>query len=309
MIQIDGSEHDWFEGRGPKCVLIGYIDDATNEVYGRFYGYEGTIPAMDSFKRYSKKYGIPMSVYLDRHTTYKSTKNPTIEDDLANRQPLSQFERALAELTVDVIHAYSAPAKGRIERLFKTFQDRVVKEMRLRNICTIEQANVFLEEYLPEYNKRFRVAAAEAKNMHRAIPAGLDLERILCIKTMRALRKDRTVAHNKKWYQVKDALRSRSVMVEDRTDGSVVMWDKEQKLRVSEIFKRPETNKQQVQRTILRGRTRSGKQVIPGEEHVWRHFKLRGSRPSKMPCGYCRSGDKVVDNQKQVLHNLPPSLG
>ena len=111
MVQMDGSHHDWFEGRGPRCVLMGYIDDATGKVFGRFYDYEGTIPAMDSFKQYIEKYGFPMSVYLDKHTTYKSTAKPTIQDELNNSAPLSQFERALRELGVEVLHAHSPQAK------------------------------------------------------------------------------------------------------------------------------------------------------------------------------------------------------
>ena len=107
MVILNGSHHDWFEGRGPKLVLMAYIDDATSKLYGRFYDYEGTIPAMDSFKRYIKRYGLPQSIYTDRHTTYKSPKKPTIEDELANREPQSQFERALEELRVDFIHANS----------------------------------------------------------------------------------------------------------------------------------------------------------------------------------------------------------
>src|SRR4030066_1082678 len=98
MVQMDGSHHDWFEGRGPYCVLMSYIDDATGKVSGRFYEYEGTIPAMDSFKRYIQKNGLPMSVYLDRHTTYKSTAKASIEEVLNEEGPLSDFERALKEL-------------------------------------------------------------------------------------------------------------------------------------------------------------------------------------------------------------------
>jgi transposase len=90
MIQMDGSHHDWLEGRGPECVLMGYVDDARGNVFARFYFYEGTIPAMDSFKCYIKRYGIPLSVYLDKHTTYKSTKKPSLEDQLNNLEPLSE---------------------------------------------------------------------------------------------------------------------------------------------------------------------------------------------------------------------------
>ena len=93
MVQMDGSHHDWIEGRGPELVLMAYIDDATNRTYGRFYDYEGTMPAMDSFKRYARKYGLPMSVYLDRHTTYKSPKKLTEWEEVAGIKSLSQFER------------------------------------------------------------------------------------------------------------------------------------------------------------------------------------------------------------------------
>ena len=108
---------------------MGYIDDATGRVYGRFYDYEGTIPAMDSFKRYITEYGLPMSVYLDKHTTYKSWVR---RDEFREVEPISQFGRALSELGVRMLFAHSPQAKGRIERLFNTFQDRVVKEMRLQ---------------------------------------------------------------------------------------------------------------------------------------------------------------------------------
>lgn len=123
MIQMDGSHHDWLESRGPECVLMGYVDDATGNVFARFYPYEGTIPAMDSFKRYIKKYGIPLSIYLDKHTTYKSTKKPSIEDQLKGIEPLSEVARAFKELGVKIIYAHSPQAKGRIERQFRTFQD------------------------------------------------------------------------------------------------------------------------------------------------------------------------------------------
>ena len=112
MVQVDGSHHDWLEGRGPWLVLMGYVDDATGITFGRFYDYEGTMPAMDSLMRYILKYGIPQIIYLDRHSTYKLTRKQTIEEQLRNVIPLTQFERAAKELGIIVIHANSAPAKG-----------------------------------------------------------------------------------------------------------------------------------------------------------------------------------------------------
>ncbi|MDH4163495.1 MAG: hypothetical protein OEW15_12505 [Nitrospirota bacterium] len=112
MVQLDGSHHDWFEGRGPKCALMAFVDDATGEVCAWFYDYEGTLPAMDCFKGYIKQYGIPRSVYLDRHSTYKSTvQHQAIEEQLEDRQLMSQFKRSLQELGMTVIHAYSPPGQ------------------------------------------------------------------------------------------------------------------------------------------------------------------------------------------------------
>lgn len=232
MVQMDGSHHDWFEGRGPGCVLMGYIDDATGRVFGRFYDYEGTIPAMGSFKRYIRKYGLPLSVYLDRYKTYKSTAKPTLEDELNDQEPLSDFERALRELGVEVVHANSPQAKGRIERLFGTLQDRLVKEMRLRGIRTLEEANIFLEEYLPIYNRRFSVPPKERDNLHRPFGRGLDLDAILCKKTERTLRNDFTVTHNSRLYQVAQAIQASKVIVQDRIDGSVRIYYKDRALRL-----------------------------------------------------------------------------
>ena len=268
MVQIDGSHHDWFEGRGPWCVLMGYIDDASGRVFGRFYDYEGTMPAMDSFKRYIQKYGLPLSVYLDKYKTYKSTAKPSIEDELNDREPLSDFERVLGELGVEVKHANSPQAKGRIERLFGTLQDRLVKEMRLRAIRTLEEANDFLEEYLPIYNRRFCVIPKEKDNLHRPLGRGVDLNGILCIKTERALRSDFTVAHNRKLYQVEDKVNTSKVIVQDRMDGSLRITDKNRSLRFREIIERPIVGKRPS--PIVRMR----KSFTPPMDHPWRSFKF-----------------------------------
>jgi hypothetical protein len=148
LVQLDGSHHDWFEGRGPRCVLMAYIDDASSRVYARFYAYEGTIPAMDSFMRYGQQYGIPLALYADKHSTDHSPAPPTVEEQLAGVTPTSQFGRALGELGVELIPAHSPQAKGRVERLFHTVQDRVIKEMRLAAVSTLEAANQFLAGYL-----------------------------------------------------------------------------------------------------------------------------------------------------------------
>jgi hypothetical protein len=269
MVQMDGSHHEWFEGRGPKCVLMAYIDDATGRVFGRFYGYEGTIPAMDSFRRYIRKYGIPLSVYLDKHTTYKSPAKPTIEEELQGIEPMSQFERAMEELNIKVIHAHSPQAKGRIERLFGTLQDRLVKEMRLRGINTPEEGNRFLKEYLPVYNKRFSVKPISNEDLHRPILGEINLDKVLCIKTKRTVRNDFTIAHDKKLYQIEEPVGSKKVMVEERINGKMLIICQGKSLRHRQITQRPEP-KAKKKLTVRKAQ----KQYVPPKDHPWRNFDI-----------------------------------
>lgn len=268
MVQMDGSHHDWLEGRGPELVLMGYIDDATNRVFGRFYDYEGTLPAMDSFKRYVRRYGLPQSVYLDKHSTYKSTKKLTIEEELAGLAPMSQFERALDELGVEVIHAHSPQAKGRIERLFGVLQDRLIKEMRLRGITTKEEANEFLKEYLPKYNRKFKVCPANKTDVHVRLPRYFNLDTYLCVKTQRTVRNDQTIAHNGNLYQIEEAVVSKKVTVEERLDGSLHITSAGAALKYREITERPKKKN--------RGK-RPQTPYVPPRDHPWRQWPGRQS--------------------------------
>jgi transposase len=240
MVQIDGSHHDWLEGRGPQMVLMGYIDDATGNVFGRFYEYEGTVPCFDSIKRYIKKYKLPHSVYLDKHSTYyNSNAKQTIEEELSNRRPQSQFERAMGELGIRVIHANSPQAKGRIERLFRTFQDRLVKELRLAGVTTRAGANRLLGHYLPKYNRRFKVPAVCGVDLHRQVPDGQDLNSILCVKEPRVIKNDFTVSYKGKLLQICETTRCRKVVVEEWLNGSIHIRHKGREIRHKRITSRP----------------------------------------------------------------------
>lgn len=272
MIQLDGSHHHWLEDRGPFLILMGYIDDATGEFFGRFYDYEGTIPAMDSFRRYIRRYGLPQSVYLDKHSTYKSTAKPTVEDELSGQEHLSQFERALKELGVEVIHANSPQAKGRVERVFRTLQDRLVKELRLKNSRTKDEANKVLEEYLPEFNRRFRQAPSARADLHRPPVKGKHLDDILCVKTSHPLRNDYTLVHNRQLYQVLDKTLAKEVMVEEKINGRLFVKASRGNLRYKLIERRPSPC-QPVKTKTLRVRRR----YTPPYDSAWRRFALRGS--------------------------------
>lgn len=265
MLQMDGSHHNWFEGRAPECVLMGYIDDATSRVYARFYEYEGTFPAMDSFKRYCLKYGLPLNIYLDRHSTYKGWRKASVEEELSNQRPLSQFGASLQELGVHLIHAQSAQAKGRVERLFKTFQDRLVKEMRLRSLKSIAEGNEFLSHYLPVFNRRFNVLPQESQDLHRPLPEGTELDKILSVKTPRALRNDFTVLHEGRLYQVQENIRSKEVILEERLNGQLLITYKGRALRYTRITQKP-----------LKLQQPCKQRVYPPapKDHPWRNFKF-----------------------------------
>ena len=281
MVQMDGSHHDWLEGRGPKLVLMGYIDDATNTVEARFYDHEGTIPALDSFRRWVKRYGLPCSVYLDKHTTYRSIRPPSVEEQLEGREhSQSQFQRAMSELGVEVIHAHSPAAKGRVERLFQTLQDRLVKELRLAGAATLLEANQVLEWYLPVYNQRFRVLAAEPADLHRRVPAGLDLNRVLCLKTQRRLHADSTVQHDGQVYLVQDRIRAQTVTVLQHLDGSIQLYGQNRSLSFRPVWCRP-AKPQAAVKPALAKTTRHR----PAAEHPWRgsYKRLRPRFYSRAP--------------------------
>lgn len=269
MVQMDGSHHDWLEGRCPELVLMAYIDDATSRVFARFYDYEGTMPAMDSFRLYTEENGLPQSLYADKHSTYKSQRKLTIEEELEGvEEPLSQFGRALDDLGVEMIHAHSPQAKGRIERLFATFQDRVIKEMRLKGIKTKEEANEFLKSYLPEYNKRFSKQPANETDVHVRPPEELDLSNYLCIKTERTMRKDNTISHESKLYQIEERVNTRKVVIEEHINGTTRITGKGLLLRYKEIEERPK--KEEKEKTL-----KPRKRYIHPKDHPWRRYQNR----------------------------------
>lgn len=197
MIQLDGSPHDWFEGRGPKCTLLAFIDDATSSLmWLQFVEEEATVSMMEATQAYLLAYGRPLSFYADRGKCFKVNIHNEEEDKF------TQFQRALSELDIELIHARSPQAKGRVERLFGTLQDRLVKELRLAGIRDIAQANAFLRDvYLEKHNQKFAVAPKKEANLHRC-SKGYDFRRIFCLKEERKVKNDFTVQYKKQWFQL-----------------------------------------------------------------------------------------------------------
>ncbi len=272
MVQMDGSHHDWLEERGPRMALMGYADDATSRVYGRFYDYEGVYPAMDSLAHYIRGYGRPVSLYLDKHSTYKTTREPSLDELLSGERAATQFGRACKELGIKVIHAHSPQAKGRIERTFATLQDRLVKEMRLEDISTLEQANAFLNNYLDQYNKHFAKQPLKKGNLHRRLPAGIKLRDILCIKGQRTINNGYIVKWVGKKLLIENpniAMRRAKVEVREHFDGEIRIRFKGRFLKLKEISQHQAERKKKETRTNRMPEKKKGK-YIPPPDHPWR---------------------------------------
>ena len=186
LLQMDGSNHDWFEGRRDKASLLVMIDDATNWTHAKFFESESTAAAMQVFWEYVGYYGLPRALYVDRAAIYITTRDATTDEALRNTEPLTQFGRAMQSLGVELICAHSPQAKGRVERRHRVFQDRLVKELRLKKISDLDAANRFLEEeFLEQMNAKFSVMAREPTDLHRSLPRGVKLAHVLCYQEAR----------------------------------------------------------------------------------------------------------------------------
>lgn len=195
LLQIDGSSHAWLEDRGPRLALIAFIDDATGKITGAiFRDQEDVIGYLQVLSHTCQTYGLPHSLYTDRHTIFQSPKNPTLQQKLRGEKPLSQFGRVLAQLGIQHIAAQSPQAKGRIERLFGTLQDRLVKELRRCHATTRQQANQVLQQYIPKFNARFGKPPRQPDSAYRPWPQGLRPEFVLALRYERTVANDHTIS-------------------------------------------------------------------------------------------------------------------
>lgn len=286
LVQLDGSDHDWFEGRGPRCVLLIYIDDATSRIlYGEFVKVEDTLTLMRGTWNYLKRWGRPAAYYVDRDSIYKVNLSAKYEGVWHDEKPITQFTRAMEELGINVICANTPQAKGRVERSFDTHQDRLVKELRLRGISTMAEANRYLwREYIPEHNARFAIAAVDPANVHRPLLKTHQLEQILSVRTERVVFNDYTLRYENTFFQI---LKHQpvgikphdKVQVEVRLDGTTHLRFNDVYLNFKRIAKRP-------YQPHLVARPSSGKNRLdprtkgvgskPAKDHPWRRSFLHG---------------------------------
>jgi hypothetical protein len=242
LVQFDGSHHKWFEGRGPSCCLMSMIDDAGNVRLSRFFEQETLEAGYTVLWLWISKYGIPEALYCDKKNAFVITREPTDTELLKGiTEPKSHFGRACDKLGIEVIAAHSPQAKGRIERNHGIDQDRLVKELRLADISTIEAANEFLEKYyLPKMNQKFSKPPFKPDNAH--VPLGpVNLHDILCLEEERAVAKNYTVRFNNRIFQILETNKklprpSRdNVIARTHLNGEIsILWNNK-KLLVKEI--------------------------------------------------------------------------
>jgi hypothetical protein len=228
LVQWDTCIHDWLEGRGERLYLIAMIDDATSRVHARFVRHDTAEENMRILWQWLERYGRPLAFYTDKAAMFETTPKTSRKSEHEAMQP-TQITRALDELGIERISAHSPQAKGRIERFFNTAQDRLVKQLRLAGACTLEAANARLEtQFLPEWDERFTVPAANATDAHRSLTELHDLAATLSRVEMRTIATDYTVQFEGKRYQiarasVRVAMKGQKVRVEARLDGSLAM--------------------------------------------------------------------------------------
>jgi len=249
LVQWDASDHDWLEGRGEEILLINMIDDATSRWFARFVSSDSTVENMSLLESYGKERGRPLAYYTDKAALFQTAVKTKRDESRAGKDrvewPPTQIGRALQELGITWIPAHSPQAKGRVERGFLTAQDRLVKEMRVAEVTTLEQANHYLEtEFLPWVNATLAVAPAHADDAHRPLEKQHNLAAILSQVESRQVNNDYTIQLDTKFYQIArqdvcTGLRKADVRVEKRRDGSVAVRFRDRYLSVTQCAQRP----------------------------------------------------------------------
>ena len=260
MIQFDTSDHDWLEGRGPRIKLIGGIDDASKDVPYALFAYQDSVEEnMATLKEIVKKKGIPLSLYVDKDSKFITIRHGGLHVNIKRNQEKTQMQRAWEELGINVIFAESPQAKGRIERLWGTFQDRLISELRLEGISSLEEANKYLHNvFLPKYNKKFTRKPRVEEVAYRPIPEGIDLNQILCIKDKRQVQGDNTIGYDTRRYQIlptetRFGFAKAKVEVQKHLDGSIHIFYKGEELPYKLIVLQEEKRYAPSQKTLLVG--------------------------------------------------------
>jgi transposase len=279
LLQTDGSPHDWLEGRGPRLCVIGAIDDATSEVpYAYFQYEEDSAGYIRMLREITYSHGIPLALYHDQHSIFEVSedKRPSLEEQLAGKRPQTQLGRLMQELGINSISAKSPQAKGRVERLWQTFQDRLVSELRLAGASSINEANQVLAQFLPEYNRKFKVAAKQSGSAYRQLD--LKPDEVFCFKYSRTVGSDNVVKFGNRRIQIlptldRQSYARRKVAVHLRLDNSLAIYFETQPLK---------TRLAPLEASVLRREpaatniaSRKIQPVKPAASHPWKLWEYR----------------------------------
>jgi transposase len=278
LIQIDGSPHDWFEGRAPRCTLLVFVDDATGRLmHLSFVEAETTFNYFAAVRAYVQHYGKPRALYCDKFGVFRVN----IPNALSGTG-LTQFGRAMKELEIELICAHSPQAKGRVERANQTLQDRLVKELRLRSISSTEEANCFVPEFICDYNSRFAVRARSEEDVHRQLSPKEDLDRILALVERRTLSKNLTISYNNRVYQITTrrplyTMRGAQVEVRETSAAQITIEYKGKALAYLVCSEQEREQAQVTPRKLLDQRlartvTKPAKKYHPPMTHPWQRF-------------------------------------
>jgi len=248
LLQIDGSIHQWFSGRDEKSCLLNMVDDATGVTLARLDTGETTKVLLTTFKKWVDTYGIPKAVYVDLKSVYVSSKHllEKYDDDLLIQEGFSVFQQVCKDLGIEIIRAYSPQAKGRVERKHGVFQDRFVKDLKLYNIKTIAEANVYLEEkFLNKINEKFAQAPDSMQDSHRDKKEYGDLDQIFCWRYQRQLKNDWTIQLQREYYQVEkpkegELAPGMKIMIKRYLDGRMRFWHEGKELVYRALARKPE---------------------------------------------------------------------
>ena len=279
LIQIDGSPHDWFEGRGERCTLLVFIDDATGKLTQlRFMPTETTLGYMEVLHNHILAHGVPAALYSDQLSIFR------INAKEADPEAETQFSRAARALGIECIHAHSPQAKGRVERANQTLQDRLVKEMRLAGINDMDTANAWLTNYIADYNQRFAVKPKDMSDAHLPYADTREvLRRVLSVQVTKTLSKNLSCQHQNKLLQVATAgaglgLRGAKVTVHEHFDGSQELLWKKRKLTYGTMDKpqrqSPAANGKSVNARVDKVMARRNTGHKPASDHPWRNMPV-----------------------------------
>ena len=284
MEQFDGCYYDWLEDRGPRCCLLASRDDANNNITGlKFVFDEGVKPVSMFWKEYLQSHGRPLKIYLDRFSTYKNTHKSVIDDP----QVLTQFQRMMRQLDIETISAYSPQAKGRIENLFPTLQHRLVRELRLAGISTIEQANQFVKEvFIPKFNAKYSVVPNKRGNVHRKLTKieKEKLDQIFSRQETRYVNNDFTIRYKTSWFQLSEkqpvlVRKKERVVIEERIDASIFISLRGKYLNYTVLPERPK----KIIEAKIPALTTSKSNWKPPANHPWRKSYLIPKIEVKQP--------------------------